>query len=63
MNLPPAVRTFVKNFCEKFKSVSIFCTMGGFGNKRFFSKFDFYVTKNLLFTHRLKKQILFQINM
>ncbi len=40
MNIPPAIRTFVKNYCQKFNSVSFFCTLGGFGNKRFFSKLE-----------------------
>jgi len=40
INLPPAVRTFVKYFSDRFKSVSFFCTMGGFGDKKVFLKFE-----------------------
>ena len=45
MNIPPAIRTFVKNYCHKFNSVSFFCTMRWFGDKRFFSKLEFLCNK------------------
>jgi len=55
MNLPPAIRTFVKNFSEKFKSVSFFCTMNGFGDKRFFSKLETLCNKKPKISISFKK--------
>ena len=55
MNLPPATRTFVKNFYEKLKSVSFFCTMGGVGDKKFFSKLESLCNKKPVICASFKK--------
>jgi flavodoxin len=47
-NISPAVRTFVKNYCDKFKSVSFFCTMGGSGSKRVFNELELLCQKQPL---------------
>ena len=50
-----ATRTFVKNFYEKFKSVSFFCTMGGVGDKKFFSKLESLCNKKPVICASFKK--------
>jgi len=55
MNLPPATRTFVKNFSKEFKSVSFFCTLNGFGDKRVFLKLETLCNKKPKISASFKK--------
>ncbi|MFQ3675070.1 MAG: hypothetical protein SNJ64_00830, partial [Endomicrobiia bacterium] len=39
-NVTPAIRTVVKNYCDKFNKVTFFCTMGITGDKKVFAELE-----------------------
>jgi flavodoxin len=40
VNCPPATRTYLSNFSNKFKKVAFFCTMGGSGFEKLFLEME-----------------------